>query len=173
MLSSTRSVASSTEESVLSPLETLLALEAIRLLKSRYFQAVDEKDWDAITALFTEDAVVDFSGEGQYHVGHHGFEAADLDPGAWLVTGGPAAARVIAGAVQNIATVHQGHDPQIELTGPHSAKGRWSLYDRLEYRDEVMHGYGHYHEEYRQLGGVWRFSRLHLTRQRVVWERVS
>jgi hypothetical protein len=45
-----------------------------------------------------------------------------------------------------------------------------SLYDRLEYAAEVMHGYGHYDEEYRFVDGQWRFSALTLTRLRVVWE---
>jgi SnoaL-like domain len=150
------------------PVETLVALESIRVLKSRYLQAVDEKDWPAIVDIFTEDAVVDFSEEGQYHVGHHGVEAEDIDPEQWKVTGA-AATEVIANAVQDIVTVHHGHDPQIVVETAETARGRWSLYDRLEYGDEVMHGYGHYHESYRRVQGKWKISSLKLTRLRVVW----
>ena len=85
------------------------------------------------------------------------------------MTGGREAARVIAGAVRDVVSVHHGHDPQITLTGPDSARGRWSMYDRLEYGPEVMHGYGHYHEEYRLHDGRWRIASLRLTRLRVVW----
>ena len=78
---------------------------------------------------------------------------------------------VIAGAVQNVVTVHHGHDPQITLTGSDSAHARWSMYDRLEFGSEVMHGYGHYHDEYRLQEGRWRITSLRLTRLRVVWAR--
>lgn len=157
----------------LDPVETLLAIEEIRQLKSRYFQAVDDKDWEAIVEIFTDDAIVDFSGEGRHHVGHHGVVADAIVADDWKVIGGRAAARVIAGAVRDIVSVHQGHDPQITLTGRDSARGRWSMYDRLEYDGtEVMHGYGHYHEEYRRVNGCWRISALLLTRLRVVWATV-
>ena len=150
-------------------IDKLCAIEEIRQLKSRYFQVVDEKDWAGIEALFTPDARVDFGSEGLHHVGHHGVTAADINPEDWIVSGGEATARVIAGAVSEVISVHQGHDPQIELISPDRAVGRWSMYDRLEYGDEVMHGYGHYHEKYERVDGEWTFSALTLTRLRVVW----
>ncbi|WP_241032198.1 nuclear transport factor 2 family protein [Rhodococcus pseudokoreensis] len=150
-------------------LEKLCAIEDIRHLKSRYFQAVDEKDWAAIEDMFTADAQVDFGGEGQYHIGHHGVTAADIEPADGVVTGGAETARVIAGAVSQVISVHHGHDPQIELTGPDEAVGRWSMYDCLEYADEVMHGYGHYHERYTRVDNQWKFAALTLTRLRVNW----
>lgn len=151
------------------PLDRLVAIEAIRLLKSRYFQAVDEKTWSTIAELFTDDARVDFGGEGQYHVGHHGV-TAEANSEEWVVVGGAAAARVIAGAVSKVISVHQGHDPQIEIISADHAAGRWSMYDRLEYENEVMHGYGHYIETYARDETGWKFSSLLLTRLRVVWE---
>lgn len=154
----------------LDPLARLIAIEDIKVLKSRYFAAVDEKDWPAIVDIFTADARVDFSGECQYHIGHHGVAAEDINTDDWVVIGGEATADVIAGAVGEIIAVHQGHDPQIEVQSPEFARGRWSLYDRLEYADEVMHGYGHYQEEYRFEDGKWRISVLTLTRLRVAWE---
>lgn len=68
------------------PSSTLLAVEQIKLLKSRYFQAVDE-DYASIAALFTAGAVVDLSGEPQYHTGHHGVTDGDVDAGSWRVRG--------------------------------------------------------------------------------------
>ena len=59
---------------------------------------------------------------------------------------------------------------QIYVHSEDYATGRWTLYDRLEYADEVMHGYGQYEEEYRRVDGQWRISALTLTRLRVVWE---
>lgn len=154
----------------LSDVARLIAIEDIKNLKSRYFAAVDGKDWAAITEIFTEDARVDFSGECQYHIGHHGVTEADIDPAEWVVIGGAATAKVIEGAVGEIIAVHQGHDPQIYVHDATRATGRWTLYDRLEYEDEIMHGYGHYAEEYVFVGGKWRISSLLLTRIRVAWE---
>jgi SnoaL-like domain len=150
-------------------LRVLVAIEEIRVLKSRYFQAVDEKDYGTIAELFTRDAVVDFSGEPRFHVGHHGVTEQVRGGSSWSVVGGEAAARIIAGAVQDVVSVHQGHDPRIFVETPTTARGRWSLYDRLEYADETMHGYGHYQETYTREEGQWRFSSLLLTRLRVVW----
>jgi hypothetical protein len=155
------------------PLAVLLAFEEIRGLKSRYLAAVDDKDWRALQQeIFTADAVVDFSAEGAYHVGHHGVVAEDIDAAAWRVVGGMAAAVVIEGAVADVVTVHQCHDPQLAFVGPDQVRGRWTMYDRLEYGPEVMHGYGQYHETYRRVDGRWWIAELLLTRLRVVWAAV-
>lgn len=150
-------------------IDVLYIIEEIKQLKSRYFQAVDEKDYTNLAGMFTHDAVVDFSGEPAHHVGHHGVQSSDRDETSWRVVGGAEASRVIAGAVQDITTVHQGHDPQIIITGTNSAHGRWTLYDRLEFPEETMHGFGHYHETYERQNGEWRFASLLLTRLSVVW----
>lgn len=154
----TESLTGSAMSEGLSDVARLIAIEDIKILKSRYFAAVDGKDWTAITDIFTEDARVDFSGECQYHIGHHGVTEADIDPADWVVIGGAATAKVIEGAVGEIIAVHQGHDPQIVIHDGARASGRWTLYDRLEYQDEVMHRYGHYQEEHRCVdgGGVYR-----------------
>lgn len=156
-------------DSIESRIATILAVEQIKRLKSRYFQAVDEKDYASIAALFTAGAVVDFSGEPQYHIGHHGVTDGEVDAGSWRVIGGIEAGRVIATAVQDVVTVHQGHDPQIVVTGPSTAHGRWTLHDILEFPEETMHGYGHYLEEYELHDGEWLMSSLRLTRLRVAW----
>lgn len=166
----TESLTGSAAAAGLTDVVRLIAIEDIKILKSRYFQAVDTKDWTTITNIFTEDARVDFSGECQYHIGHHGVTEADIDPADWVVIGGAATAKVIEGAVGDIIAVHQGHDPQIIIHDEDRASGRWTLYDRLEYEHEVMHGYGHYQEEYRRIDGQWRISSLVLTRLRVAWE---
>lgn len=150
--------------------ESLIALEAIRNLKSRYLSAVDDKDWAAMEEIFTDDAIIDFSGEDRYHVGHHGMTAENLNPLKTVVRGGKEAALRIEKAVGGILTVHQSHDPQLTLTSPITAKGKWTLYDQLDYGNEVMHGYGHYHETYLLKDGQWRISTLLLTRIKVDWE---
>lgn len=100
-------------------LARLVAIEDIRQLKSRYFAAVDVKDWRAIGRIFTGDARVDFSGECKHHVGHHGLTAEGINPADWVVIGGEAMAKVIEGA----AAIHQGHNPQIQIHTPETASG--------------------------------------------------
>lgn len=149
--------------------QSLLNLEAIKNLKSRYLAAVDNKDWKGMLDIFTDDAVIDFSGEDKFHVGHHGMKARHVSKTKTVVIGGAAAAIRIAKAVDSIVTVHQCHDPQIALTSSTTASGKWSLYDQLDYGTEVMHGYGHYHEHYQLTESGWRISSLLLTRIKVDW----
>jgi SnoaL-like domain len=42
-------------------LQRLLAIEAIKNLKARYFRSVDTKDWDGFKAVFAPDALFDIS----------------------------------------------------------------------------------------------------------------
>lgn len=157
----------------LGAIDVLLNIEAIRNLKSRYLSAVDDKDWAAMDHIFTHDAVIDFSGEDKFHVGHHGMDASMLNPVKTVVVGGEAAAKRIARAVQDIITVHHCHDSQIAMTSKTTAIGKWSLYDQLDYGNEIMHGYGHYHEHYTLTVTGWKISALLLTRIKVDWEVVS
>jgi SnoaL-like domain len=148
--------------------QSALAIEEIKQLKSRYFHGIDEKDWKMLRDTLADDAILDFSGEVELHVGHHGVETA-ADPTDWILAGGGDGTEKIAAIVGQIISVHQGHDPQITITGEHEARGVWSLYDCLDYGDEVFHGYGYYEETYRRDDGRWRISKLKLTRLRTEW----
>jgi hypothetical protein len=69
-------------------------------------------------------------------------------------------------------SVHHGHMPEIELTSPTNARGIWAMSNLCEYRNRdetrrILHGHGHYHEEYLKEDGVWRIAKLELTRLRV------
>src|SRR5690348_15313895 len=44
----------------LSGVERMMAIEEIRLTKARYCAAVDDHDWAALRAVFTDDCVVDW-----------------------------------------------------------------------------------------------------------------
>ncbi len=151
-------------------IETLLAIEAIKQLKARYFYTLDTKQWGEYGALFTIDAVIDFSSQQvlMQQVGTLDALAADE---VWRCVGGAALAAWIEPVLRDVASVHHGHDPQITLSGPDNATGIWAMYDRLETALEVFHGYGHYHETYRQINGRWYFASLTLTRLKGVWQR--
>jgi uncharacterized protein (TIGR02246 family) len=130
-------------------------IEAIRRLKARYFRTLDTKDWDGFGQVFTEDAVMDVPEVDSIS---HGREAIVA-----MVTNTLAKAR----------TVHHGHMPEIDLTGPDTASGIWAMEDYNEWPPREsgervgIRGYGHYREEYRREDGEWRISRCRLDRLRV------
>ena len=125
-------------------------IEAIKQLKARYFRLMDTKQWDAWTDVFTEDATV----------------TASPDPNETF-RGRAEIVRKVSAALREATTVHHGHMPEIELTGPDTAKGIWAMYDFVDLPQLVLHGWGHYHEEYVKQQGAWRIRRTRLTRLRL------
>ncbi len=69
-----------------------------------------------------------------------------------------------------VTSVHHGHTPEIVLTSDTTATGIWAMEDELWWTngdvEEHLHGYGHYHEEYRKVEGKWLISYRTLTRLR-------
>jgi hypothetical protein len=131
-------------------MQALEEIEAIKQLKARYFRLMDTKQWDAFGDVFSEDA----------HL------AASPDPNETF-TGRADIVRRVSAALREATTVHHGHMPEIELTGPDTAKGIWAMYDFVDLPQLVLHGWGHYHEEYVKQQGRWRIRRSRLTRLRL------
>lgn len=136
-------------------LRRLLDVEDIKRLKARYFRTLDHKDWGGFGEVFARDAVLEV-------------------PEAALVANGRAAiVAAVSGPLTGSRTVHHGHMPEIELTGPDTAKGTWAMFDYVEWAPSAngarvgLQGYGHYLEEYVREDGAWRIARLHLARLRV------
>ena len=125
-------------------------IEAIRQLKARYFRLMDTKQWDQWGDVFTEDA----------HL------AASPDPNETF-HGRTDIVKRVSAVLRDARTVHHGHMPEIELTGPDTATGIWAMYDFVDMPQLVLHGWGHYHEEYAKQGGAWRIRRSRLTRLRL------
>jgi hypothetical protein len=145
-------------------LAQLLAIEEIKLLKSRYFRCLDTKDWAGFEQIFSADAVMDMRGEMR----------DGTTPGEGLTEGAAAIAAFVRGAVDHVTTVHHGHTPEITLTGADTATGIWAMEDKLRWPEGYplagMHGYGHYHERYVKTADGWRIAHLRLSRLRVdVW----
>jgi len=130
--------------------EQLADVEAIKKLKARYFRLMDTKRWDEWADVFTEDCVM-LAGDRR-------------------TDGRDAFVRFVQRLLGDHVTVHHGHMPEIELTGPTTATGIWSMYDRVELDPpHGFEGYGHYLEEYRkEADGQWRISQLELTRLKEV-----
>jgi ketosteroid isomerase-like protein len=138
------------------PIERLEIVEAVRVLKARYFRYIDQKDWDRFPELFTDDVVVDVTDD---------MVASGIDPERGSTVGRDRFARNVARSLEGVTTVHHGHMPEIEVVDATHARGIWAMYDRLEYPDgRVRSGAGHYDEEYRLVDGAWRIARLTLSR---------
>lgn len=141
-------------DAALDQVQQLLDLEALKQLKARYFRCLDTKDWAGWTEVFTEDVVM------------------ELPEADTVVDGRDAVVDGVSGALDGVRTVHHGHMPELELTGPDTARGIWAMFDYVEWplnedgSRNGMTGYGHYHEEYRREAGGWRISHLRLERLR-------
>jgi uncharacterized protein (TIGR02246 family) len=142
-------------------IERLEAVEDIRRLKAAYFRTMDTKDWDGFAAVFAPDAVMDMSGEMR----------DGTTEGEGVTRGNRAIAEFVKGAVDPVQTVHHGHMPEIEILTPTTARGVWSMEDKLRWPEgspiRSMHGYGHYHETYEKVDGRWLITTITLTRLRV------
>ena len=144
-------------------LERLIAIEAIKQLKARYFYGYDHQDWE-----FWRDEV--WAPEGRLEVPEMG---KTIEPRDAMI------AWVIEQAADQV-TVHHGHMPIIEITSDTTAKGIWAMEDRLyrdkdhpDYEDAArILGFGHYHERYVKLDVGWRILSTRLTRLRTVYEKV-
>lgn len=137
-------------------LDTLLAAEDIKALKARYCRFLDTKDWSSLASLFLEDAVLDVA-QDTGNAPHHGREA---------IVG------QIRFAVDDAATSHQVHTPEIALEGRDRATGVWAMQDRVVWQTgkspipgvASITGYGQYHETYRRTADGWKFASVRLTR---------
>jgi uncharacterized protein (TIGR02246 family) len=138
----------------MSDIQRLIDIEAIKQLKARYFRFLDTKDWAGFSSVFTLDV-------------HLMVPEGDVD-----VTGRNAVVEAISSLLAGVLTVHQGHMPEIQITGPDTASGVWAMFDYLDFPTtdgtrNGMQGYGHYHERYAREADAWRISELLLTRLRV------
>jgi len=131
--------------------EELEEIEQIRKLKARYFRTMDTKDWDGLASVFTDDVVIDMTGEGA------GVTRSVVEYMPFLRS-----------AIGEVVTVHHGHMPEIDLTSPTTAVGVWALEDQLWWPEgspiRYMHGFGHYHETYEKTPDGWRIKTMTLTR---------
>lgn len=125
-------------------------VEEIKKLKARYFRSLDTKDWDMYAAVFAEDCTVDLRrAGGELFQGRENFMA-------------------YARAMTIVQSVHQGHMPEIDLTGPTTATGVWSLEDYNIWEDGTQnHGWGHYLETYEKQGDRWHIKTMALSYLRV------
>jgi hypothetical protein len=124
----------------------LFEIEHIKRVKYRYLRGLDTGDLALLASLFTPDVSARFYG-GSYDVAIEGrtqlleFLAASSGPEAVMH--------------------HNCHHPEIDLTGPDSATGRWYLtdwtYNRVQKR--ATYGTAFYEDSYARMDGAWRIRR--------------
>lgn len=150
-------------------IERLIAIEAIKELKARYFRSTDTGDAELGRALFTEDCVLDYRGCCTDPA-----TGVDLMPQMNAVLRGPASWTCDAFKSAGIVSVHQGHNCEITLTSDTTASAIWSMTDRFFMPAGSEHprltGHGYYHETYEKVGDRWKIKTIRIDRIRVAWE---
>lgn len=152
----------------LSGTDRLLALEEIKRVFAARLHALDMKQWDLYPTLHTDDVVSETWG------GVPVDRQPTSDGVANRVVGNERLGQTIRAFMERkgITSVHHGHTPLIDFTSDTTARGTWAMEDMLWWThpdgaEERLHGYGHYHEEYRLVDGVWLISYRSLSRIRV------
>ncbi|MGX6508804.1 nuclear transport factor 2 family protein [Rhodococcus sp. SJ-2] len=156
-------------ELTLTAAEQAMAIEEIKRVFAARLRVMDNKQWELYPTLHTEDVVSEtFRLEG----GDHSHLPPAERPGA--VVGREPLKNMIQQFLDGGVTVtsaHHGHNPEITLTSDTTATGIWAMEDVLWWTngdvEEHLHGWGHYHEEYRRVDGRWLISYRNLTRLRV------
>jgi hypothetical protein len=122
----------------------LVEFEGIKRVKYHYMRCIDQKLWDELDDVLTDDCVAGYSG-GKYHF--EGREAI-ID---FL--------RRSMGA-ETFHSSHRVHHPEIELTGPDTASATWAMDDVVVMTDWglTVRGAAFYEDEYRKVDGAWRIS---------------
>ncbi len=152
-------------------LQRLEAIEDIRQLKARYFRFLDTKKWDDLAQVFATDAIFD-ARQGMANVTSDPGEAIKFSAD-WYNEGRDNIIAFIRQRTGPASTVHHGHMSEIEILDENSARGITAMEDQNRYFDpdgrmnSRLHGWGHYHEDYRFVDGAWRIQRSLLTRLRV------
>jgi hypothetical protein len=131
--------------------EVFLDYEGIKQCKARYFRFIDMKLWDELADVFTEDVRANFNRQ-------------DLPPVV-----GPEETIKLLRSIEPPVSIHHGHTPEIDLTGPTSATAVWQSFSMRARTAEIGERdrctYGYYWEDYRKGNdGKWRISKIRFQR---------
>lgn len=147
-------------------IERLLATNEITQLKARYFRGVDTCDGDLVRGILAEDCELNYIG-----CCTDPKTGRDFIPAMNVILRGRSSWLSDGMSRLGIVSVHQGHNFELEFTSDTTAKGIWSMTDRLYFPPggefSLMTGYGHYLETYEKIGSSWMLKTTHVTRIRV------
>jgi hypothetical protein len=127
----------------------LVELRAIEQLKYRYLRSVDLRLWDELADTLTEDATASYGG------------------GTMTPQGRDEIVEFLRSRMPTqVVSSHTCHHPEIELTGPGEATGRWALTDVvIDGRFGVtIRGSAFYDDRYVKEGDAWRIAHTGYTR---------
>ncbi|MDR9459624.1 MAG: nuclear transport factor 2 family protein [Dehalococcoidia bacterium] len=133
-------------------------IEAIKKLKAKYFRCVDKKLWDEMEEIWVEDAV------------------ADYGMGIELLQGRKAILEFLKKNLgrDTMISVHQGHNPEIEITSDITARGVWVLNDRLIIQTiATLNGWRYYEDEYVKVKGEWKKKSTKITNILEEWTQTK
>ena len=124
--------------------DDLVEIHLISQLKYRYLRCLDQKRWQELATVFTDDATASYGG------------------GSVELTGRDAVVEFLVDALGDIGmlTSHRCTQPEIELTGPDEATGVWALNDVVVHTtfDVTITGAAFYTDRYRKANGEWRIA---------------
>lgn len=146
-------------------LKRLVAIEEIKQLSARRVRYMDLKQWSRYGSVHTEDACSEAYGDAPpgRQGGARGEGNKVVGPAALT-----AAIRDLMDGPAPITSCHHLHQPEIEFTSDTTATAIWPMEDHLWWQNgetrEYLHGYGHYHEQYRKVDGTWLICYRKLTR---------
>lgn len=120
----------------------LLEIEKIKQLKARYLRGLDTNDWEVFAGSMSEDCT------GRYNGGKLSFDKRD---------------DIVNFMRENLSgdkviTLHQGHQPEIEILDENTARASWYLQDLVIHLEAGVRIYGSaiYQDEYRKENGQWK-----------------
>ncbi|MCK5654193.1 MAG: nuclear transport factor 2 family protein [Dehalococcoidia bacterium] len=132
-------------------------IEAIKKLKAKYWRCIDKKLWDELEDCFIENAVADYGKNLNFQGRKAIIQFLKDNLGS-----------------DSVITVHQGHNPEIEITSDTTARGIWALHDYLVFQPNItINGWGHYEDEYVKQNGEWKKKSIKETRLREERTRVK
>lgn len=134
-------------------LQQLKDLEELRRLKASYFYYLDVKDREGWLSLWAPDGT--FQHENAVSVRGQDGKASRKYVGKDL-------REVWTDGQDRAQTIHQGHDPVLDVLSDTEARGIWPMEYIVNLPELDLHGYGHYHETYRKIDGKWLFQTSYL-----------
>ena len=133
---------------VMQDIERIKTQLEISGLKARHLRLGDTKEWDAYSAMLTEDFVLDIS------------QSAPVP----IIRGREAAVRQIRSSVDGAVTVHQAHTAEFEFIGD-EVHVIWALHGRVfrgpEHPSFTLFGY--HHDRWVRRGDEWKLAALRQT----------
>ena len=120
--------------------DDLIQIERIKRVKYAYLRCLDQKDWDGLAEVFTEDATASYSGGNYTYSGRDeiiGFISRNMGREAFHSS-------------------HRVHHPEIDVDGD-TATGTWALEDTVLDTDWnfLLFGAAFYVDTYRKVDGRW------------------